>query len=285
MMKNINKLIAVLMIAAMVLAAGCGSNVSSEVKDIIEKTKEKTSDLSSASGTVQMQMSMSFSGGEALEAESAELSSSFDVEFQAVPDPEAAYMNGSMTMTMDVLDQNQTIPMEVYTVKEDSSYVTYTNSELGWTKATIEETENVSPYMDLIKDLDIKAEYKLEEEQSEDGRDLYVISTELKGDQLEQLMGLSSMLTEGMTDDTSLDLSGVKANIVYKIDKESYLPAAATINFEGFDKAFSSIMETLGVSISGGEFSMDIVYTDFNTVDEIVVPESVVSSATDLDLE
>ena len=138
--------------------------------------------------------------------------------------------------------------------------------------------------MQKIGSGEIKAELAEETETLHD-REVYRMDISITGDLLNQiLMAVSKMQGENSAVPDDFDISDGDAAIVLYIYKESKLPAKIVIDCTALGKAVIRNLlkqNAAGESVSTGtnRFVITADIPDYNTIDEITIPEEVVSSA------
>lgn len=251
-----------------VLFSGCATKATPEnlLRDM-EKNAEKTK-----SAMMNMKMSMEMS------SDSGDISMEIDMDMESTASPEASHAIGKVSAGMSGM--NFDVELETYSVTEGEEYATYTLMEDQWTRE-VSDAEELADEVDRITEN--MAEYADRFELSEspvtvNDQDCYELTGELDGD----LIG-DMMQTDMMDDFSGYDIDeSVFSNMVFPcriaIYQDSILPARVYVDMTD---TFTSLMEDAGISIS--ECYMDITFMEYDTVDEITVPEEALSEAIDVD--
>ena len=116
-------------------------------------------------------------------------------------------------------------------------------------------------------------------------KEVYRMDVTVSGDLIaEVLKAAEEASDEGTSIPQDLDLTGADANIVFYVYKEEMLPASIVIDCT----ALGSVL--IREMLKDGEFSasadkcvITIDNLEYNTVDELQIPQEVISSATDSD--
>ena len=132
MKKRIKKLAAMGMAAVMAAAllSGCGKTKATP-ENLLRDMTEKAEKAESAVANLKFNISLS-SGG-------AELAVNMDMDMEVTAEPEASYGKGEISV--DIAGSGMSTEMEMYSVKEDDQYVTYTMMDGQWTKEISDEEE------------------------------------------------------------------------------------------------------------------------------------------------
>lgn len=109
-------------------------------------------------------------------------------------------------------------------------------------------------------------------------KEVYVLTAEASGSEIDSLMGEMDSLTEGVGD---VDLSDIKANVTLRVYKDEMLPASVTVEVpEGV-----KVSESDGTSLEINSMSIVMDYTEFDTIESIQIPEEALNSRADVPAE
>lgn len=279
------KKLAGLMVCCAMLAAsltGCGekATVESLVKDVKEATEK-------------------------CDSFSADVFFDFDMELSSPADGTAMGMgcNGSLFMdvndnmfgmdgdvTVDVLGASQAVGFEAYTeIAEDGKLDIYVYEDTSdeWLKITddslMSDLEKETTATVDLSDIQDKLTLAEETEKVNDV-ECYKLTGTLTGDDIMKLLeeeenadteATKAELESVMGEDS--DMSWLKMDLTYYIDKKTKLPVSMEFDFANSD--MSAISEMMGASL-GAEVeiklnaaNMSIDYSDFGKVNKIEVPE------------
>ena len=81
----------------------------------------------------------------------------------------------------------------------------------------------------------------------------------------------------GLTDDISVDLSGLRADVTYHIYKDTKLPTGISLVVEGGEDAVLTEVEGIGILLR--ELSFAINFDEYNQVNEIEIPAEALQAA------
>lgn len=248
------------------LITGCGTKATPEnlLRDV-KKNAEKTESV-----LLNYKMEMAMGDG------TNDISFVMDMNMETVTEPEAAHGKGTVSMNISGMDFS--VETETYAVQEDDRYVTYTLVEDQWIKEADDdgevtgEVDNIADGMEEYADQFTLAEDLV----TVNGRECFELTGELDGDLF------SEMLQADMTDSLSgygIDeemLSDMVFPCTIDIYKDSILPARLYFDVT---ESMAPMMADSGVTLS--DCYVDMTFMEYDTVDEITVPEEAVSSAVD----
>ncbi|MCI8514461.1 MAG: hypothetical protein HFI93_07490 [Lachnospiraceae bacterium] len=249
---------------------GCKGKESESVtaEGLLKEAREKMESVSSTSGNVKMDVAVSYKES----GLSGSLSLTADLDMKATMEPRASYMKGSVSL----LGMN--IEMESYGVLEGDKTVTYTNVMDQWTKDESDDMFSANEMKDILKNFNAEdLGLALAEDTEEfEGKDAYVITGELKGDMLSEMMKASENALGGVAGDIGedLDYSKMSADMKILIYKDSRQVAQIAIDMQGLNE-----MAGLGDEVSIEKCNVEISYYSFDDVEEIKVPEEAKSAA------
>lgn len=247
------------------LLSGCGSKVTAE--SLMEDAQKNVQKAESFDGDLAVEMNMGIDEG----ALSMGIGLNAEMDMQVISDPVAYHMAG--TVGIDLLDMK--FDMEMYGRETDGEVETYLNAGEGWQKSTAQESDaDTEDVVDLGVSLMDASNYELQDKtETFHDQEAYVITAKLEGDDFadmwEELQGTLSAAEE-LTDDVSLDLTGLTADITYYIYKDTKLPASIMLTVEGEDAVLTEV-DGIGIMLQEMTFTMN--FYEFDNVDEIVIPQ------------
>lgn len=263
-------------LAAIAMIAGCGKKVS--VESLLQDTAAKLDAKKSMEADMDMGLKASVSGNAAGTQISLDMDMAFALHMEAIQDTGDSYMKGKVDISM--MGLNVSTEMENYTVQEDGKIVSYVKAEDAWTKHANDDSQGAGAAVDNIfkmaADGKVKAELQKDTEKLDD-KEVYVVKIEVSGDAIKDLMSFSG---EAMDDMFSggMDIgSDVKIPVTLYINKADSLPAKIAFDMKEFGDALFKQQEDVSADIE--KFDMSIVFTGFDTVDEIKVPDDVKDKA------
>ena len=218
-----------------------------------------------------------------------------DMDIETTADPEAAHMTGNMSMAMAMggeAEPSEVEQTESYYVLEDGTPVAYSSEDGGetWKKTDEKLSTDLQSLFEgnslykAIADGDLEAE--LTGEDAINGEEVYVVSTSLSGDYLQEALDL------GMNGDmeslfSGIDLAEQKVPAELMFYKESGLPARVSIDMSEMGKALMEAsmglteedLEGITFEIDVKEFGLEMTFHDYGSVAEITVPDDVKAAA------
>lgn len=249
------------MILSAVMLGGCSSAKEKlTAESILEQVKGNMESIQSVSGDVAMDMDMKISES----GLGMNLSVGLDCAMEMTMEPEVIHVNGKLDMSLLGLSMD----MEAYSVTEGDQAITYTKMNNAWTKS-----EGTAAGMgDLFDSFSSEADLTLQESTEKIGdKEVYVLTGEVSGDEMDALVGEMDSFTEGIGE---VDLSGIKANATLKVYKDEMLPASVNIEITETGDA----VEADGVSVEINSMSVEMNYTEFDTIESIEVPEEALAA-------
>ena len=306
------KLICILLAAVMVLAlAACGAQPQETTKGttappettlppettqppltakwVAEQMVQAVDGKTMTGGTVAISFGFIMTVSESEEEEATEISMEIAVEtdVKLSEEPLAAYSSSQISMKTTGLDV--TYGTESYYVMEDGQLVNYIHTLLddSWKKTSASEeqmsdlSKEVDYYWLLTKD---DAALTLTDGvQLLDGREVYVISCTLTGEEMQKTMESSGGTADGLADlgISAEDFGALQVPTVYYIDAHTFYPVAVQMDVEGFDTLLNSMLpstlgmdpETAGVEVKTGEMTMSMTNLSYDPVEVPPVPQ------------
>ncbi len=264
-----------LIIAAAAALTGCAGKPTSQ--SLAKTASEKMGEIKSASLEETLVMDASI-GAEGM---SVDLKLNMGISGDVIVDPYTAHLK--MKMDLEAMGQSETVKSEVYAERDGDKLVTYTTddgsnwvrSEEAMSEAALTGMLNFDLY-NLIADGTVEA-VLAEETQTIGDKEVYVLTLEMKGEQLEEAMASSvSAAGDAGALFKDVDLTGVTAPTTVYIDKKSGYPVRLEMDMSGLGATLLSS----AMGMSGEDYSMDVreftVRVDlsaFNTIDQIAIPD------------
>lgn len=255
--------------------AGCGAAApkAPTVESILEEVQANTDKLHSMETFTDATIEMS---GTALESLGGSLSMGLKMNMETTTDPVANHLTG----TLSALIMNTEI--ENYTIVNDNEIVNYISTAGTWMKQSLpydaEAAESLEASAgDFLKHADSLS--LAEETQVVDGENAYIITGTIKGEDVMELMGAAADIVGSYTGGDQIDFSGLTVDVEYAISADSKMPIYTKMDFSGME----AMTGTDEVKID--HMTMDMTYTGFDTVDSITVPQDVIDSAQEINLE
>lgn len=260
MRKKLCWILAGIMVLSAAMLGGCGSGSEKlTAESILEQVNENMEKVQSVRGDMVMNMDMKISES----GLSMSLTVGLDCDLEMTVEPEVLHMTGKMDMSLLGLSMD----METYSVTEGNQTITYTKMNNEWTKSEEDADESaVSGMGDFFDAFNAESGLNLQEETEKLGdKEVYVLTAEASGDELNSFMGDMDAFTEGIGE---VDLSAMKANITLKVYKDDMLPAS--VGFEVTETG--GAIESDGVSLEINGMTVEMNYTEFDTIESIEIP-------------
>lgn len=220
-----------------------------------------------------------------------------DCDFKGVTKTGTGYVSGKLGTKLPIVGE-LSIPVEGYQQYQDDGMLTYTRfNKSEWLRSKVVPLQTSAEGIQF--DLDYKVvlgilqkiaagEIKTElaqETETLHGQEVYRMDIAIAGDLLNQiLLTVSKAQGENSAVPDNFDISDGDAAIVLYIYKESKLPAKLVIDCTALGRAVIRNLlknSNTGDSISTGtsRFVITADITEYNTIDEITIPDEVVSSS------
>ena len=248
------------------LLSGCGTKATPEnlLRDM-QKNAEKTE-----SALLNFKMDIAMGDG------TDDVSLGMDMNMETTTEPEASHGKGTVSISMSGMDFS--VEMEMYSVQEDGEYVTYTLMEDQWTKEVSDDGEMTGEVDSIADNVE---EYADQFELAEDlvtvnDKECFELTGELDGDLFSEMMQTDmtdSLAGYGIDEEA---LSDMMFPCTIDIYKDSILPARLYFDMT---ESLAPLMEDSGVTVS--ECYVDMTFMEYDTVEEITVPDEAVSAAED----
>ena len=267
-MKKQKRLMALGITAAMAagLLSGCGTKATPEnlLRDM-QKNAEKTE-----SALLNFKMDIAMGDG------TDDVSLGMDMNMETTTEPEASHGKGTVSISMSGMDFS--VETEMYSVQEDGEYVTYTLMEEQWTKEVSDDGEMTGEVDSIADNVE---EYADQFELAEDlvtvnDKECFELTGELDGDLFSEMMQTDmtdSLAGYGIDEEA---LSDMMFPCTIDIYKDSILPARLYFDMT---ESMAPLMEDSGVTVS--ECYVDMTFMEYDTVEELTVPDEAVSAAED----
>lgn len=266
--------------AITVALCGCGGNQqdTAEIEALLSQAKETMATVESMAAEMTMEMDMGM-GGEVVESTTV-------ARVISQQDPLKMKMDMSMVMS----DGTEIDQMQMYAVEEDGHLHTYMATADTWYAETLEMGDlsqyNADENMDLY--LDNITSFKSEGEEEINGSKTTKISGVITGDAMEEAIAGSGLtasaqsmgLTEEMMEDIYSELADLPVSLW--IDAEGYVLKYELDMTEMMQKIMNESMKAMGmaeedIAVDIEKTTITMVCGDFNTVEEIIIPEAAMS--------
>lgn len=252
------------------LLTGCGEKATAE--GLLQEVNENVKKVESFCGKLLMDIQMSAEdSGTAMTMEMT-----MDLDMEAVNDPVGYHFSGEVGLNV----MNLSMEMEAYGVAQDDTFVTYSGVADSWTK-NVEDIDEADIATENMLTLDAFVEGKelvlADKTEKYNGKEVYVITTSISEEEFSEAMnGVADSMSEEMLG--SMDMSGLSMDVEIKIYKDTKLPAAIRMSL-GEDSQAAVEVEGMEIGLTGLNYTME--FTEYDTIDQIEVPQDVLDAATD----
>lgn len=251
-------------VMAIMLVSGCGIEKTMEVtiKDILNNLQ------SQKSLTAVFKMEMHLGEGD------EEAFTTVKMELENTAEPEVSHGNGSVDIETD--GTTLTTEIERYLLKEDRKYVSYALDEGGWRKSELNVEGQNAAIGSLLSGLkEYEDKFQLIEGKSEvNGQDCFQLEGTLNADTLENIaqLNLAEIFSGYGIDEKEID--NLVFPCVLDVYQENNLPARIYLDME---ENLATMLKETGVPV--GECYAELTSMEYNNVDEIAVPNDVISGS------
>jgi len=238
------------------------------LQEVYDKSMKASEELKSVKGSIDMKQTMN------IEEMTFDIKSVMDMEY--IIEPMQMHQKGTTTM-MGVGDggESQETEMETY-IMEDAMYV-YEGTTAQWMKfpqEMVDQMMSTTKQTDPATQLEPLQEY-LEKVEFEQDDENYILTLEGSGEEFTSLVqdqvdeALQSLTTE---ENVNLDFTIHSVDYLVHIDKESFQTNKLDMVID-MDMSMDGEMINLNMDAKTN-------FSQFNEIDEIVVPKEVIESAT-----
>lgn len=285
-----SRIIAIFLAAVMALISltGCSLFKPTAVS-ITKKVMKNLETVKSVKGSIRAD----YEGPASIEGIEFNLALNADLNMETVRDSGVSHVKGSVGTELPVFGEIS-LPVESYMMTRDDEAVVYASMDgenwlkLENDKENAQKTEKLPNYKVMLGILqkivsgDIKA-VLAEETEMRGEREVYRMDVNVSGELIgEILRAADEMSGEGSSISEDLDFTGADANIVLYVYKDEMLPAAATVDCTALGSLLiKDMLRENGVSVTTDKFVITVDDLEYNTIDELKIPEKVISSAAD----
>lgn len=288
----------------------CGFDSAETAESILQKQQEAVENVSStdAHAAINADIAIDFAGA------SLKATANGGIDVEVLMEEPAMKLEGSIDVLSPLLAQENTYDFKVYMKPKDSGasdvYVYYANAVTGesnWdhdSDETIEVSQlmNTAATVDMTKLSKLGIEFTLAPEAADvDGTECYELSAVIDSAAFSAVLDEISELTgEDLSEDESVSmameiLEGLKINLAYYIDTETFLPIKMHLDLNDSDlSAIEELVtgymttamgseEDLSITILLNDVSVD-VETAYDTVTEIEVPDEALAAGSSVDM-
>lgn len=242
------------------------------LQEVYDKSMKASEELKSVKGTIDMKQTMTIPSEEM----TLDITSLMDMEY--IIEPMQMHQKGTTTM-MDVGDggESQATEMETY-ITEDAMYV-YEGTTAQWIKfpqEMVDQMMGAANQTDPATQLQPLQEY-LEKVKFEQDDENYILTLKGSGEEF-------TSLVKGQVDEALQSLTADEnVNLDFTIHTVDYL---VHIDKKTFQTNKMDVVIDMDMSMEGETVNMKIDaktdFSKFNEIDEIIVPQEVIDSATEI---
>lgn len=283
-----SRIIVIFLAAVMALTSLTGCSLFKPTAVSITKKVMKNLDTVKS---VKGDISADYEGPASVEGIEFDLALNADFRMEAVVDSGVSHIKGSVGTELPVFGEIS-LPVESYMQTRDDGAVVYASMDgKNWLKLendeeNEQETKKVPDYKVMLGILqkivsgDIKA-VLAEETEMRGEREVYRMDVNVSGELIGEILRAADDVSgEGSSISKDLDFTGADANIVLYIYKDEMLPAAATVDCTALGNLLiRDMLSENGVSVTADKFVITADNLEYNTIDELKIPEEVISSA------
>lgn len=254
--------IAVVMAAA--LLSGCGKKATPE--NLFSDMGRNSENIQSASCSLNLTMEVSDG--------TASLAFVMDMDLGITADPQAFHGKGQVEL--NAFGMAEAHDLEIYQVRDGNEYVSYTLADDVWSRST--RTDGSDGFNMDMAGIGTRADmYEMAGELVEvNGKDCYEMIGDISGDAVSGMLGEDILESLAGLDLDGETLSDVEIPCIIDVYRDGILPARIYIDM-------SEIIDTMagaaGQDITVSTCSIEVIYEEYNCVDEIRVPEEAVTAA------
>ena len=282
-MDNLNKRYFLAMSAmSIAVVAGCGDTAQPvegtkdeanlTLQQVFEKAMERQQNLKSVHAETTMDQVTSLM----MDGETMEMTSTSNLAMDITQNPLAMYTNG--TMEMDMSNEKFEMPIEMYMTEEDGFYML--NGETNeWLKLPDEQYEqimaqagaqaNATDQLEQLKQFIDEFSFEQDDEN-------YLLTLNIQGDEFKQFI-LSQM---GASLGESMEMSNdILENMSFEDSQYNIVVAKDTFDTKEIDLDLKIITNIEGQETTI-ENDVNVVYSKFDEVDTIKIPDEVLKGAT-----
>ena len=269
-MKIKRKFLMLFLILPIMCLAGCGND--SKESDLLKESSKKFSEVSSVRAKVNVDVLLeSFAGTSGI---------SLNMKLENTSNP----IKGHAEATT-VLEKNGSYisgEMEVYQSTEDEVTTSYSRLNDFWTVEKDDYKNGSSSFKpEFINPYDKTEKFKLSvDDVIHNDNKCYELVGEMSGNEALKLFDINTL---SIVSDVKIPdeerISELKVPVVINIYKENILPAKIFIDMTD---VLNDVYEEVDEEVTVGQFTIKLEYYDFDNVESIEVPESVVKNAVEI---
>ena len=244
------------------------------LEQVFDKAMERQENLQSTKATMTMEQGTTMT----IEGEEVHMTSSTNMDMSMTAKPLALIADGTMSMTMADEEETLEMPLKMYLTEEDGFYMNDVMGE-GWLKLPNDM------YKDMLAQAGANADASEQLKQLEPFIDdftfeqtdaAYVLTLNAIGEEFHELIldQVTGTMAQQLGEEGQSLFEGIQfedAKYIITIDKK-------TFDITKMDLDFVMTMDVEGV-IAKANTTSTIIYSDFDSVDTITIPQDVLDTA------
>lgn len=266
MKKQRNRRISLLLTVGLCISlfAGCGGKMTP--KKMMHQVEENLAIVTSFSNHVELDIKM--------EEIVHYTKVTMDMELENTMKPKAGHAKGTAEVTMRGV--NLTSELEIYQVEEDGSQVTYSGMDSQWVKEVAEQnTDGIALDKNLFSEMSDSIDtFQLAEEAVDvDGVPCYEMYGNVSGRELMGVLGTQMIHGFGLVelpDDSAV--AGLQIPLIFDVYQDKMLPARMLVDMT---EVMNELYDSLGEPVEVTHYVIELSFADYDSVDEIYVPQNI----------
>lgn len=258
-----------LSVSLIFMMAGCSAELSA--RSILSDVEEQMQGVSSSANQVEVAVQVK----DVLDLREVNLK----MNMVNTTQPPAGYAKG--TAEVNIRDAEVGADLEIYQIEEDGKTVTYSSMDGVWKKEISESGKENHIGIDgniFAEEGKAMESFRLSSEPVQvGGKECYQLYGDVTGEELMGLLGKDMVSAFGLVelpDENAVRKLDIP--VIFDVYKEEMLPAKMVVDMsEILNELYDSYGETTKVNL----YSIELVFTDYDQVEMVEVPQSVKDAA------
>lgn len=200
---------------------------------------------------------------------------SMDMKMENTLEPRAGHARG--TANVNFRGVRLSSDMEIYQVKEEEEYVTYSSMDGVWSREASKEEKTSGLSLDsgmLQKMGEATDSFHIAEETVDvNGKECYQMYGEVTGEEIMGLLGKEMIHAYGLVEIPDEEaIADLTVPVTFDIYKEEILPARIIVDMTD---VLNDLYDEYGETTDVNDFTVELGFTEYNSVGKILVPEEV----------
>lgn len=200
-----------------------------------------------------------------------------DMDLESTMDPKAGHAKG--TAEVSVRGVNLTSQLEIYQLEEGESTTTYSGMDGTWTKETGAGGSGISLDKSLFSELESSIDgFRLAEERiTLEDQVCYEMYGTVSGEELIGVLGSQMLHSFGLVElpDDSM-VAELQIPVTFDVYEKEMLPARMIVDMT---EVMNDLYDSLGETTDVTHYMIVLSFSEYDSVNEIVVPQEVQESA------